>query len=370
MNIHRLKKDLQHTDTRSTIQDRHSLKMKEFKPVQNSLRTKEVQLRQCQELLDVFESGDPDIAKVRQKMSRLSEDIALLKADDTEINYFLKASPYLCPSTSASPQQASESIAGAGLDGFLERTGSVNKGNTYTQYMENCFSVFYNQNEPPLDYSTATMCSDCNIELSYNQKDSEKTCSECGKCSFYQDHEVTGEFRDDVHILSPFAYKRMTHLKEYLSQIQAKETTEIPENIISMIQKEIRKERISDVDLVTPRRVRGYLKKLHLNKFYDHVNSIIVRITGTSALKLSSELECTFIEMFQQIQSPFERHCPSERKNFLSYSYTLHKMCLIIGQERLCEYFPLLKSREKNYAQDCIWKKICEELGWPFHPSV
>lgn len=368
MNIHRLKKDLQHTDTRSTVQDRHSLKMKEFDPIRNSLRTKEVQLRQCEELLEVLGTGDTEIVKVKQRVSKLSKDIASLREDRREIDYFLKASPYLCPSKGHSPEENDESSTRDGLDGFLERTGSVNKGNTYTQYMENCFSVFCNQSDACLDYST--LCPDCDIELVYNQKDSEITCPECGNCRFYQDHEVTGEFRDDVHILSPFAYKRMTHLKEYLSQIQAKETTDIPEEIISMIQKEIRKERITDVDLITPRRVRGYLKKLHLNKFYDHVNSIIVRITGTSALKLSGELECTFIEMFQQIQSPFEKHCPPERKNFLSYSYTLHKMCLIMGQERLCEYFPLLKSREKNYAQDCIWRKICEELGWSFHPSV
>uniref|UniRef100_A0A6C0KDP1 Viral late gene transcription factor 3 zinc ribbon domain-containing protein n=1 Tax=viral metagenome TaxID=1070528 RepID=A0A6C0KDP1_9ZZZZ len=368
MNIHRLKKDLQHTDTRSTVQDRHILKMKEFAPVRNSLRSKEVQLRQCQELREVLEEGDPEIAATEERISKLSKDIASLTEDSREINYFLKASPYLCPSVTPSSVETDESSTGAGLDGFLERTGSVSKGNTYTQYMENCFSVFYNQGDDPRD--SLMVCRDCNVELVYNQKDSELACIECGKCQFYQNHEVTGEFRDDVHILSPFAYKRMTHLKEYLSQIQAKETTDIPEDIISTIQKEIRKERITNVNLITPRRVRGYLKKLHLNKFYDHVNSIIVRITGTSALKLSGELECTFIEMFQQIQSPFERHCPPERKNFLSYSYTLHKMCLIIGQERLCEYFPLLKSREKNYAQDCIWRKICEELGWPFHPSV
>jgi len=206
--------------------------------------------------------------------------------------------------------------------------------------------------------------------MQYNQKDAELVWPECGACHFYQDLEATGEFRDDVHILSPFAYKRMTHLKEYLSQIQAKETTDIPEEIIDLIRKEIKKERITDPNKITPRRVRGYLKKLHLNKYYDHVNSIIVIITGTSALKLSTELESTFIEMFQQIQAPFERHCPAERKNFLSYSYTLHKLSLVIGQERLCEYFPLLKSREKNYAQDCIWKKICEDLDWKFHPSV
>jgi hypothetical protein len=29
----------------------------------------------------------------------------------------------------------------------------------------------------------------------------------------------------------------------------------------------------------------------------------------------------------------------------------------------------LLKSREKLYSQDQIWKKICEELDYEFYPS-
>ena len=34
------------------------------------------------------------------------------------------------------------------------------------------------------------------------------------------------------------------------------------------------------------------------------------------------------------------------------------------------QFFPLLKSTEKLYAQDQIWKKICKDLRWEFIPSV
>ena len=29
-------------------------------------------------------------------------------------------------------------------------------------------------------------------------------------------------------------------------------------------------------------------------------------------------------------------------------------------------YFPLLKSREKLFEQESIWRKICEDLNWEF----
>jgi len=369
MNIHRLKKVLHHKDGRSTILERHTLKMEEFAPVRESIREKEILLRRAEELASVSKD-QAQIGDLKTKAQALRQELAVLRTNSSEVEYLLKASPYLCPRGSGGEDLPGAQTASNGIGKFLERTGSVNKGETYTKYMEKCHSVYDYRHAGVEPTSESGRCPDCDNEMHYEQKAAELVCAECGRTIDFQDNALTGEFRDDIQILSPFAYKRMTHLKEYLCQIQAKETTDIPQDVIELMKKEIMKERITDPDEITPRRVRGYLKKLHMNKFYDHVNSIIVLITGTSALKLSSELECTFIEMFQVIQAPFEKHCPPERKNFLSYSYTLHKMCLIIGQERLCDYFPLLKSREKNYAQDCIWKKICEQLGWPFHPSV
>jgi len=74
--------------------------------------------------------------------------------------------------------------------------------------------------------------------------------------------------------------------------------------------------------------------------------------------------------MFKEIQAPFLRHCPQSRKNFLSYSFCLHKLVQILGLHDYLKYFTLLRSREKLYIQDQIWKKICEDLGWTMYPSL
>ena len=64
------------------------------------------------------------------------------------------------------------------------------------------------------------------------------------------------------------------------------------------------------------------------------------------------------------------QHCPNNRKNFLSYSYVLHKFCELIELDDLLIYFPLLKSREKLQQQDQIWKDICKSLKWQYIPSI
>jgi len=85
---------------------------------------------------------------------------------------------------------------------------------------------------------------------------------------------------------------------------------------------------------------------------------------------MPQELEECLRMMFKDIQKPFDTHCPAERKNFLSYSYVLYKFCELLSEDEYLQYFPLLKSKEKLYQQDVIWKMICQDLMWEFIPTV
>lgn len=153
-------------------------------------------------------------------------------------------------------------------------------------------------------------------------------------------------------------------------QLQAKETTSPNDDIINTLLLELKKERITDIDKITPKRIKGYLKKLRLIKQYEHVPAIIDKLCGIPPPVISRKLENKLVSMFEEAQRPFEKHCPKGRSNFLSYSYTLHKMCELLGEDQLLPCFPLLKSREKLYFQDNIWKLICKENDWEYHCSL
>lgn len=115
--------------------------------------------------------------------------------------------------------------------------------------------------------------------------------------------------------------------------------------------------------------MREILKRLRINKYYEHINYIINRINGVPTPQFSPDLEEKLYKMFRDIQAPFLKHCPKDRKNFLSYSYVLYKFFQILGLNEYLKYFPLLKSREKLYVQDQIWKNICIDLNYEFIPS-
>jgi len=171
-------------------------------------------------------------------------------------------------------------------------------------------------------------------------------------------------------ISQPFSYQRKNHFKEWLNQLQGKEVTAIPDSIITLILLEIKKERITDSNDITSDRIKKYLKKLKLNKYYEHIPNLISKITNRPQLIIDAQFEEILLDLFEKIQEPFKKHCPKNRKNFLSYSYTLHKFCLLLDKKEYLIYFPLLKSREKLFEQEKIWKGICNDLNWKFVPSI
>ena len=113
----------------------------------------------------------------------------------------------------------------------------------------------------------------------------------------------------------------------------------------------------------------GFLEYLMMNGYVQELDFFDKTVYGDE-INHTSETEEELRRMFKEIQIPFHKFCPPERKNFLSYSYVLHKFCELLEYDYLLPYFPLLKSREKLHAQDIIWEKICKDLNWEFIPSL
>jgi hypothetical protein len=152
--------------------------------------------------------------------------------------------------------------------------------------------------------------------------------------------------------------------------VLAKESTEIPEEVYAHIRHELDKQKFTNLKLLDLDYIKKVLKSLNLTQYYEHSSYIISKLSGLPPPTISREMEERLRHMFEKIQSPFERHCPPDRINFLSYSYILHKFCQLLELDEFIKYFTLLKSREKLRIQDKIWKKICKDLRWEFIPSI
>ena len=215
-----------------------------------------------------------------------------------------------------------------------------------------------------------TVCDKCNSEMIICLNEAHITCSKCG----YQEALLVDtdkpSYKDPPREACYYAYKKINHFNEWLAQFQAKESTEIPEDIYDAILFQLKREQITDMSKLKPTKMREILRKMKCSKYYEHIPHIINRLNGQNASFMSREDEERLRHMFREIQPSFKKHCPKGRRNFLSYSYVLYKFCELLEMDEYLACFPLLKNRDKLYLQDKTWEKICEEMKWQFIPTT
>ena len=191
----------------------------------------------------------------------------------------------------------------------------------------------------------------------------------CSKFVTYIVDIAKSNNNDPPNEVSYTAYIRLNHFKEILSQFQAKETTQIPDEVMSAIKARIKKERIQDVSTLNYNKMRDILRKLGLNKYFEHIQ-YINSLFGIKPPVMNDELHETLCVLFIEIQKPWAVHCPPNRTNFFNYTYTLYQLCNLLDQTQYLPYIPMMKDREKQLEQDMIWKKVCQDLDWEYFPTV
>lgn len=209
----------------------------------------------------------------------------------------------------------------------------------------------------------------CDGEREIIQSDSNVVCKKCGCTEKILLITEKPNFKENTQEYGAYAYKRINHLTEILSQLQAKESTDIPQRVIDTIHKELKKRRI-DKNSLDIFRLRRILKRLGYRKYYEHVPHILQIINGREPPSFSRQEETKIKQMFKDIQKPFAIYCPRKRKNFLNYSYVLHKICELLCLDKHVSYFPLLKNTAKLLQHDRIWKNICEYMKWKYYKSI
>ncbi len=205
-------------------------------------------------------------------------------------------------------------------------------------------------------------CEECNVEKILVIEDSSYICPDCGDMEFIIIDE-------DKQIKEYSPYRRINHFKEWLNQLQAKEITEISDDIFQNIVNELNKNKNIDINTIGRDKMQDILKKLGYNKLYEHIPFILNKLIGVDPPKIDRSTEERFIEMFTIIQEPWETYKPKGRKNFLSYPYILYKFSELLERDDLLNFFPMLQP-QKLMEQDLIWQKFCKHLKWEYYPTI
>ena len=402
-------------DTRVTLQAKHELKVSYFNEKRDNLQTMERDLKILEGRLTEYTDNRVNDFNIDKKMELideincLKESIAEVGSNREEIDYLLDTGNILfnyaesgnkakekpkkqlaneenlrkvvakksvmeyfsgtsTTSSSASSSVSKKQKSKTKNEDVYENEKYKSKAKMYEDYLLLTDENFENLNIEK--HATIDFCTICGIEKTLYMSEGKMICNKCGDESFILIDSDKPSYKEPPREISYFAYKRINHFNEWLAQFQAKESTDIPQEVYNQIISELKKERIEDMKSLTPPKLREILKKLKKNKYYEHVPHIINRLNGEPPPTISRETEEELRRMFKEIQIPFHKFCPKSRKNFLSYSYVLHKFVQLLELDEFTDCFILLKSREKLHQQDQIWKDICNYLKWEFIPSV
>jgi hypothetical protein len=374
------------TDTRTTIDAKHNTKIKYFKELKKSLPAKKRKLSQIEKQynnlilksLKEFTDEEFDIKNILEdNIEELKKEILNIEESEEEKDYYTTTGNILFDyydNSNKSKKKGSKNEkvnpnSSKTVMDWLNKNNQVNISSKQ-EICDNYLSITDPNFVKNIKVNTEDYCLNCNIEKKTHLADGCMVCERCGEVNYIVIDSDKPSYKDPPKEISYFAYKRINHFNEWLAQFQAKETTEIPQDLYDQILIEIKKERIENMGDLSPSKVREILKKLKKNKYYEHVPHIINKLNGLPPPIMSRETEEELRRMFKEIQIPFAKFCPKDRKNFLSYSYVLHKFVQLLELDEFLECFILLKSREKLHQQDLIWKQICEYLKWEFIASV
>tara|TARA_B100000575_G_C23142410_1_gene665298 strand:- start:5911 stop:7128 length:1218 start_codon:yes stop_codon:yes gene_type:complete len=385
---------------KTTIDNRHNKKMSEIDTFSNTLSEKTKLLNNINIELESFRNksmntlSDNEIKtklNLQEKKDNLEKDINNIRQNNLKNQYILETSHLLYEYFNDNTvYNVSDNISNSNcnkttvLDFFKSNKVSKSKKKETNQNIKSDFS---SKNDIMNEYLKLTdsnyvkhinnisndeldNCIECGVS---RIRDTIHGCMICPKCGCEEKILIdcdTPSYKEPPRELTYFAYKKINHANEWLSQFQAKESTDINEEIFDKILKELKKESYINLKHLTVERVRDILKKLDLTKYYEHCHYITNRITGKPAPVITGELEDKVRNMFKEIQGPWMKYCPSDRSNFFSYPYIFYKFFQLLDKDDYLPYCRLLKSREKLQEHDEVWKLICADLKWQYIPTV
>lgn len=316
---------------------------------------------------------------VQQRLSSFKQSSCPSKE---EVSYLLDVVPYLVEyynkddenvATDDRPESTHKR-----LDRLIGQSQSkpTARGTIFRTYMANVEDDYQSRMRiTQMEWSRAKLsentCSNCRGD-NFRMDGSFKVCTDCGLSVFEQDMTIQGlTFDQQIHDMQPaYSYRRQNHFKEHLSKMQARQFVNIPDRVWDSLKIELKKHKITNSTDITQQRIRSFLQKLKLAKYYDHTAFITWKLSGIRPPQVPPKLERKLYAMFDEMQAPFERYKPPDRQNFLGYPYIFYKLFELLGEDQYLDNLKLLKNKQKLRDHDVVWKKICTVCDWEFLASV
>lgn len=355
----------------------HRKKMQDIDDAEAGVPALMVKAKELESILETTKVNDPiKYKELLIEIQELQAEIEKIKVE--KINYLLKNGELLyrfteCDKKRKNRIHSMKILKNAHHPSISDE--SKNKHKYYWRYRSNIDPDYVYAPEQNIDEEN--YCFDCKQFRVLYPDEAIMVCEDCGTKTTVVSNPEKPSMKDPPAENKYYEYKRYTHFCDWLANMQGKESSRVPDEVIHAVIREITREKMENrVEELSETDIKRYLKKYSgdgFDRYYDHATQILFRITDIPPVQMTAEMEQNLKLMFVEVQEPFELF-KGDRRNFSSYSYIIYKFCQLLGYNEFLPKLKLHKDKIKLYEHDRIWKQICNHLGgekkgWDFIKS-
>ena len=199
-----------------------------------------------------------DAFNISRKIDNLRDKINKIE-NDTQLSDYLFDCISFIKEIDNNECTTVEDTSEEGIFKYISLDSKNNKGEMYRKYMEKCFP-----SETPSrvenNLNRIFRCPDCDSKTTNDISSGLTVCFNCGLAEKSNISNLPEWNHAETHeYVKPYSYKRTNHFKEWINQIQGREGTLIPNDVIELLIVEIKKERLRDKSLITYSKIKEFL---------------------------------------------------------------------------------------------------------------
>ena len=146
-------------------------------------------------------------------------------------------------------------------------------------------------------------------------------------------------------------YKRSDNFKVILNQFIYGGKKLVPDEVMETIRDEIHDETNILYNYTIPIMIpilECILKRNELTMYKDSIYFIFFKLSGGSFPHITTKEYNTVLSMFNVVSSIYDKYRPKGRKSFLSYSFVLKKLLIMLKKVECAKCIPQLKTHSKQ----------------------
>lgn len=363
-----------------------SVKKKKAKKAKKSKKTKQILIKHGNEKELELEKIEEKITETEEKIHTLSriftrnsysndlkrkrsiiqEKIEEIESNDEEIDYFSRSIDLLCayydePTIKDDDREVT-------IMELFDKQNNYMPDTSERKLLVDKYLLSINEQRRFKRPNLGKICEVCNVPKLLNNQESSFTCARCGRMDYVIMDPDKPSYNAGTEQKNN-SYKRINHCAEKLNQSQGKESTDIDEQLMKDIMREIHVRNIKDLSEIDTAEVKSILKSIGKSNKSEHATHIAAKLNGVPIKTIPYHLIEIVKAMWKMIEEVWPSVKDPDRKNFMNSNFLFHKIFELLDEPEEAEKWPYLAD-EKLKEYDVKWEKVCNIYNWDFIRSI